>query len=247
VANTPYFILEQRGHRRDRTKRVAVKTTGEENKVVNEDDDDTVIEDDQAEQEARRIELHQPVRIREGHGLFIRQTYHFNLTRSRLTDRHQHRCLSWYRKQTRKIRRNPSKHKKTCIRLNDHNEKCINQLVHNTETDKHSQQAVHSLAMGSKLYCEDQAGSNKFIGLSRHREICFHPDNQIDIEQKFTDIAGLSNMHKNHDILQFIANHKKYTAEFEHDCHGKATLVEVDAREKELQSKKSVQKKLKRE
>ena len=42
---------------------------------------------------------------------------------------------------------------------------------------------------------------------------------KLRIEHKFTDIAGLSDENKNKDILQFIANNKKLSAEFEDDCH----------------------------
>jgi len=214
-------------HRHFDHKKLSIITTNEEeNSAV---DDYVKNEENEAENEIHRIELAHPVRIREGHGLSIRQRYQIDPSHIRLNNRQEHQCWSWYRRLTRKIRQNPSKHFQSCINLNDHNEKCINQLIYNTfNNTKQEQQTKISFPFGSKLYCKNNMDYKKLIGLYHHSDICFYPNNQIYIEHKFTDIASLSDTHKNEDILDFIGKHKKLTAEFEDDCHGKTNLVETN-------------------
>jgi hypothetical protein len=189
---------------------------------------------DHAEKETRRSELHQKVHIREGRGLAIRQTYTVNLTRIPETYSKDDRCLAWYRKQTRKMRRNPSKNIKFCRPFNDHLQKCVSHLVFSdTETSEHPHNTIVSLATGSKLYCENQAGDAKLLGVHRHGVVCLQNDNEIIIEQKFSDISGLSDVEKNQEVLHFIENNPKFQAEFGHDCHGTHALPEVDAHDYE--------------
>ena len=57
------------------------------------------------------------------------------------------------------------------------------------------------------------------------------------IEQKFSDIAGLADMEKNQNILEFIGDNSKFQAEFDHDCQDTKTLVEADIDDQEHQVK----------
>ena len=136
--------------------------------------------------------------------------------------------MSWYHRQIQRIGHNPSK---SCINLIDRQAKCINQLVHNTfhnnKTDDQERYTTISLPIGSKLYCENHAGNNKLLGVHQNAKICFQKNNEINIEHKFTDIAGLSDQQKNKDTLNFIENNKKLSAEFGDDCHDEITLVEA--------------------
>ncbi|CAM4918191.1 unnamed protein product [Rotaria socialis] len=230
---------KQRKHRRrpghgrhnhsDRKKRIADNNNKDEDSVVNKS---SVV--DKARNEKNTIELDQPIHIREGHGFTMHQTYKLHPSHVQPNDRQQRACWTWYRRQTQKLRRNPSKHKRTCIHQNDHNEHCINQLVYNTlnvnSTNQHyqpEQNAKLTFSKGSKLYCDSQVGSNKLLGHHRHSEICFQADDRLSIEHKFTDITGLSDMHKNKDVLAFIAKNEKLTAEFNNDCHDDTTLSEI--------------------
>jgi hypothetical protein len=212
------FILE-------REKRTAVKRTEKHENIAT--DDDTAID---AENEIRRVEIGHPVRIREGHGLAIRRTYQLNPNNIRPVTRQERQCWSWYRKLTKQMRHNPSKYSKICIDLNDHRENCIHKLVYQssnqTQANRPEQETV-SLPFGSKLFCENHSGSNKLIGFHFHAEICFQSHNQVYIEHQFTDIASLSDSHKNKDTLQLIADDKKLMAEFENDCNDQTTLVEI--------------------
>ncbi|UJR27799.1 hypothetical protein I4U23_009069 [Adineta vaga] len=204
----------------------------------NIDDENALVEENIAEKEIRRSELHQTVRIREGRGLSILQTYTLNMTRILQTHDERDRCVSWYRKQTRKIRRNPAKHIKFCRELNDHLEDCVKNLVFSDiEKEHHSHNTIVSLAIGSKLYCEDQTGANKLLGIHRQGVLCLQAENQMVIEQKFSDIAGLSDIEKNQNVLDFIDENSKFRAEFGHDCHDTKELVEVDIDDKEYQVK----------
>ncbi|CAF3557538.1 unnamed protein product [Rotaria sordida] len=230
----------QHRHHYDRKKRAVDIDDQEEDDTINHNKN---TKENEAKKETTRIELNQPIRIREGHGFLMRQTYKINPSNIRPTNRQHRQCWSWYRKQTRKIRYNPSKHTKSCINLNDHLEKCINQLVHNrlntNEIDNYQEQQnmKNSFSIGSKLYCENQAGYNKLIGYYHYSEVCFSTDNEINIERKFIDITGLSDMKKNRDTLEFIAQNKKLTAEFEDDCHDTITLAEIDELEKRKSKK----------
>jgi len=221
--------LGRRKHR-DHQKHSITKTNEKED---NDIDDDIKTEENEAENEIRRVKLVHPVRIREGHGISIRRKYKIDPKHIHLNNRQQRQCWSWYRQQTQKIRRNPSKYLTKCIDLHNRNEKCINQLIHNTfnnteqEHGRQQQSPKNSLIIGSKLYCANNAGYNKLLGLYDHGEICFSPSNQVYIEYKFTDIAGLSDIHKNQDTIDFIGTKSKLTAEFEDDCHEKTNLVET--------------------
>ncbi|CAF2351423.1 unnamed protein product [Rotaria sp. Silwood2] len=225
----------QHRHHYDRKKRADDKHEQKEDNPIN---DKKNTKENEAKKESNQIELDQPVRIHEGHGFSIRQTYKIKPNDIRPINRQQRQCLSWYRKQTRKIRHNSSKYQKSCINLYDRSEKCINQLVYNTfntnETINNQQQEYtkNSFPIGSKLYCENQAGYNRLIGYYHYKEVCFYADDQITIEHKFTDITGLSDMEKNKETLEFIARSKKLTAEFEDDCHDTTTLVEIAELEK---------------
>ena len=65
-----FICLERRGHRRHKSHhKRAVEKNNEEDDAVAEDNDDTKVKVDEAEKEIQRIELHQPIHIREGHGL----------------------------------------------------------------------------------------------------------------------------------------------------------------------------------
>jgi hypothetical protein len=223
-----FLSLERRrGPRLDRHKRAIVKTEEEET-------DDTKRE----ENELRRIKLTHPIRIREGRGLSILRRYQIHRNQIRPTNRQQHKCWSWYRQQTRKIHRNPSKYSKSCRSLTDPRENCISQLIYNTfnHTEQDPDKKL-SFSTGSKLYCEGQNGLNKLLGQYHHGKLCFDRDDQVYIEYQFTDIADLSNMYKNKDTLEYIANHDKLTAEFEDDCHGKTNLVEITEPKKSFEQK----------
>lgn len=232
-----FFLLETRTNRRryrhNPQKRFANQTQ-EELDVTEDKNKDSAKED--AKNEGKRVQLDQPIRVREGHGFAMRQTYTFNMSRSRPTSE-QSKCHSWYRKTTRKLRRKSSKHGRICVRLNDHNEDCINQLVHNTlpmnrkshHDQQQQQQKVHkkpNISKESKLYCENQSGNYKLLGNYRYSTVCFHSSNQIIIEHEFSDIVGLSSAHKNKHVLEFIAKNPKLTAEINNDCHDETTLVE---------------------
>ncbi|CAF0831940.1 unnamed protein product [Rotaria sp. Silwood1] len=225
----------QHRHHHDYKKRAADKDDQEEDNDVK---DNKNSKENEAKKETTRIELDKPIHIREGHGFSIRQTYKINPSIIRPTNREQRQCWSWYRKQTRKIRHNSSKYQKSCTNLHDHREKCINQLVYNTfntnetNSDEQQQNTKNFFPIGSKLYCENQAGYNRLIGYFRRTEVCFHADDQINIEHKFMDITGLSDLRKNKETLEFIAQSKKLTAEFEDDCHDTTTLVEIAELEK---------------
>ncbi|CAF1077847.1 unnamed protein product [Adineta steineri] len=223
-------------HRFDRQKRASINNNTKESDIM--EDDDVETKQNKAEKETHRMELHQPVQIREGRGFTIRQTYTLNVTEISKTNRVSQKCLSWYRKKTRKVRHNSSKQSKSCTKLTDHVETCINQLVYSdTETNNHPQHTIVSFAKGSKLYCQDRSGHAKLLGSVRFGNVCFRTNEQILIEQSFTDIVGLSHMNKNEDVLKFITDNKKFAAEFKHDCHDKSTLVEFVAQDKEFQHK----------
>jgi hypothetical protein len=230
----PLERREHRRHRNSRHKKRAVTKINEEDSAIDDDNDEPKTEENEAENEVHLIELHQPLRVREGRGLSFRQPYKLSLSHTQSASRQQRKCLSWYRRKTQKMRRNPSKYKQFCIPLNDHNEKCVKQLVYNTfnDTEDETQEEQHyktvSIPLNSKLYCATQVvGENKFIGLHHRAELCFQANNQVYIEREFTDIAGLTDKNKNKDTLQFIANHKKLNAEFEDDCDGQTKLVEI--------------------
>ncbi len=221
---------KHRGHH-DHKKRSIIKTNEEEDSGV---DDDIKTEEKEAENEIRRVKLVHPIRIREGHGLSIRRKYKIDPKHIQFNNREQRKCFLWYRQQTRKIRRNPSKHLTKCIHLNNRNEKCINQLIYNTFNNTEQEQSPkNSFIIGSKLYCANDAGYNRLLGLYDNVEICFYSSNQVYIEHKFTDIASLSDINKNQDTLDFIENKSKLTAEFEDDCHEKTNLVEINEPEQE--------------
>jgi hypothetical protein len=195
--------------------------------VEKETTDEQVVDDktnsDDENKKIRRIEIAQPIQIREGHGLAIHQTYEVNYTNSQPKDRKLRPCWLWYRKHTKEIRQNPKKHKKSCIHLNNDREKCLTKLINGVE---HTYSKL-GITVGSKLYCEDQNDLNKLLGYHRHSEICFQSHNQISIEHKFTDFVSLSDRKKNRDVLAFIGNSTKLTSEFESDCNDKTTLDEI--------------------
>ena len=169
----------------------------------------------------RQLKVQQPVEIRQGRGLSIRQTYQLNLTAIKLTTRRQRDCWTWYRSQTKKICCDPKKHQKTCIELNAAQEKCLDELVFSTD-DK---QPVYSKS--TKLFCENGKQVNKHVGNYRRSEICFQANNHITTERKFTDLVSLSDGKKNRAVLEFIANNTRLREEFESDCHDKETLTDV--------------------
>jgi hypothetical protein len=239
-----FICLERSGHRQGKSHhKRAVEKNNKEDDAVNDDNDQTKVKVDEAEKEIQRIELHQPLHIREGRGFSLRQTYKLNLTHPQPTSAHHRQCLSWYRKRTQKIRRDSSKHKESCVKINDHNEKCINRLVYNTidDTEDDIPEQKHyttvSFPLQSKLYCENQLGLKKFLGVHYRGLACFQADNQLTIQHKFSDIAGLSDAKKNKDVLQFIENNKKLKAEFDDDCHEQTALAEVAELEEKRQSK----------
>jgi len=193
---------------------------------------DAMIKEAEAQNEITRVDLEEPIHIHEGHGFLIRQTHKINATAIRPVNQQDRQCWSWYRKQTRKIRHNPSKHRKICIRSNDHREKCVNQLISNAfgTTEPRNQQEQYTaitLPLASKLYCDNPTGYHKLIGLHFRAEICFQTDNHVSFESRFSDISGLSDLHKRKPTLQYLGNSKKLSAEFEDDCHDKTTLVEI--------------------
>ncbi|CAF1122562.1 unnamed protein product [Adineta ricciae] len=221
-------------HRQSKNK----KRVDDDSSKVDEVHKEVNHEEKIAEKEIRRSELHQVVHIREGEGLSIVQNYAVNVTSLRQNLDEDDRCLSWYRKQMRKMRHNP-KFTKLCRKVNDHIEHCLSKLLfRDTEIEHHSHNTIVSLAIGSKLYCEDQAGTYKFLGVHRQGSVCLHANHALTIEQKFSDIAGLSNVDKNEDILAFIKGNPKYQAELEHDCYDGKTLVEIESHDKENQVKK---------
>jgi hypothetical protein len=226
------LILGRQKHRSNRRradhkKHSIAKTDEEEDDAA---DNDINNKRNEGENEIRRIELAHPVRVREGHGFSIRQRHKIDPNHIRPNNRQQRQCWSWYRRITQKLRRNPEKYLKACIHPKYRHELCINQLIYNTfnNTEEKQQHPKIFFPIGSKLYCENDIHSKKFLGLYDHDEICFYPNNQVYIEQEFTDIASLSDMQKNQDTLDFIANHQKLNAEFKDDCHEKTNLVETN-------------------
>ena len=201
-----------------------------ENETTDEqtiDDNTNSEEKNDDENKIHRFEITQPIQIRQGHGLAIRQTYDVNLTNTRPKDRQKRECWTWYRAHTKQIRQNPKKYKKSCIHLNNHREKCLKQLIYKQINEVQQTYTKLPVTVGSKLYCEDLNNLNKLLGYHRRSEICFQTKNQIYIEHKFTDFVSLSDRNKNTDILEFIANNTKLTSEFESDCNDKITLVET--------------------
>lgn len=199
--------------------------------LVGEDDDDYKDPEDQDEEEAQtevqRIGLDQPIYIREGHGLSFFRKYHLDRDHIQPTTSLGRQCWSWYRDQTRKLRKKLSKQSNACFRLSYSVEKCINDLVHNTlNHTEHEQEFQTTFQIGSKLYCENEIGQKKFLGEYRRGKICFDGHDNILIDHQFTDITRLSDQKQNRDSLDFIEKNKKLTAEFEDDCHGQTNLVE---------------------
>lgn len=194
----------------------------ESNVVVDQEHDDDV------QEEVNRIEVGQPIRVREGHGLVIRQIYRLNPNNIRPDSRAERQCWSWYRHQARKIRSSPSKSEASCIPLNDHREQCIEQLAHvsKNSTEPQGLASWHSLSIGSKLFCANQQGESQMIGQYNRGKICFQKDNQVTVDHQFTDIPHLSDMHKNSGTLNFISKNAKFQAEFENDCLNETSLVE---------------------
>jgi len=209
---------KQKSHHHCKSKKgAAVK-----NETVDEDDktNPEEIKDDDADNKTNRLEITQPVQIRQGHGLVIRQFYQLNATDIAPKNR---QCLSWYRTHTKELRQNPKKNKKLCIHINDKREKCLKKLLNKGEQTY----SPFPITVGSKLYCEDGNNLNKLLGYHRRSEICFQKSNQILIEHKFTDFVSLADVNKNRDVLQFLATNTKLAEEFKSDCNDKTTLDEI--------------------
>lgn len=188
---------------------------------VNDDDDDDKVK-------VTEIELTEPVQIHKGRGLSVRQTYELNLTDIKAATRKQRDCYSWYRKNTKEVLNYPTKSKKTCISLNNQQEKCLEQLFYKKLVDDTEEPyEKSSVKAGSKLYCENNNKQNKLLGIHRSSEICFTTHYQIYIEYKFTDFVSLSDVKKNKDVLKFLSNNTKLTSEFESDCNDKTTLANI--------------------
>lgn len=215
-------ILERSKHQvRDRSsnkiKRSFLKSEQEKN-------DSSVRRDN--EREIHRIELSEPIRIREGRGLSFFKYYQIKPDQIRPETSDQRRCWSWYRDRTRKLRRNASKSSTVCMSLNTRREGCLNQLIPNSIN-----QIKHKSLTDSKLFCKTESNQEKFLGQYKNGKICFDQDNRVSIEYKFHDIAHLSDQYKNEETLAFLDQHKKLRAEFEDDCFGKRNLVENDEAE----------------
>jgi len=184
-------------------------------------------EESDDENQVHQIELSDSVEIRKGHGLSVRQIYDLNLTDFRSATRKQRECWSWYRRNTKNILNYPTK-QKTCISLNNQNEKCLKQLFYKKISDNEQQPySKYSIQNGAKLYCQNNNKQTKLLGYHRHSEICFTTHYQIYIHHKFTDFVSLSDIDKNKGVLRFIANNTKLTNEFENDCNDKKTLADV--------------------
>lgn len=173
------------------------------------------------EKEIHRIELSEPIRVREGRGLSFFKYYQIKPDQIRPETSDQRRCWSWYRDRTRKLRRNSSKSSKVCISLNARREQCLNELIHNPFN-----QIKHDSLADSKLFCKIESNHEKFLGNYKNGKICFDQDDQISIEYRFHDIARLSDQYKNKETLEFLGHNEKFNAEFEDDCLGKRNLVE---------------------
>ncbi|CAF1370150.1 unnamed protein product [Adineta steineri] len=181
-------------------------------------------------EEQSDIELTEPIKISQGHGVSVFQSYELDLTDYKPTTRQHRRAWSWYRTQTRKMCSQPLKYTKNCIRINRHNKKYVEHLLNQTTSnndDDDEQQSTYKITKGSKLYCENNREQTKLIGFYNDSKICFEKNNQLYIKHDFTDYVSLSDRKKNMDILQFIANNTKLTDEFEHDCDDKITLADI--------------------
>ncbi len=175
-----------------------------------------------------QVELIEPVYIRTGRGLSVRQTYELNLTDFRATTRKQRDCWSWYRKNTKNILSHPRKSKKICTSLNNRAEKCLEELFYEKNSEDEKEPYIEiPIKIGSKLYCEDNNKQTKLLGYHRRSQICFTTHYQLYIDHKFTDLVSLSDRNKNKDVLIFISNNTKLTSEFESDCKDKKTLDDI--------------------
>ncbi len=211
-------ILGRRKHR-NRQENVAQMASP----IVKSDEEDEP-EPSEAEKETRRMEISQPVRIREGHGLSFFKQHQINRNYLRPQNREQRRCFSWFRDQIRKVGR---KRSKSCVSLNFARENCIEQLIANTFNDTEQTETMKPFfPVGSKLFCKTPDDHSKLLGFYHQGELCFGENDRIYLEYKFSDIARLSDPHQSKDALEFIGNNEKLTAEFEDDCHGKTNLVE---------------------
>ena len=210
--------VRRRGHRSKHHKRSIDKDEDDDD----DDDDDQKIEQDETKNEVQRIALDESIQVLEGEGLSFIRKYQLDRNQIRPKTKYQRRCWSWYRHQVRRLRKNSSKKSISCFRLNQRTESCINELF--------SYQKQHlpetSFTIGSKLYCKNEQGYNKFLGEYQRGKICFDQHDIITFERKFTDITRLSDKNQNRDTLEFIEKDKKLFAEFEDDCHGQTHLVE---------------------
>lgn len=219
-----FCISERRRHHKKHS-------ISETDKEYEKDIDDHVNnEEKEALNELRRIELPHPVHIREGEGLSVHRKYTIDFKYIQSSTYKHRECSIWYRKLTKDIRENPRKNPEYCINLNDRREKCLNQLIYNTfnNTEEQVSSPKISFIPGSKLYCENKNGLNKFLGHYTRGILCFYPNDQIHIDYEFTDIAGISDINKNQDALEFIENNSKLNGEFGDDCHEETNLVETE-------------------
>jgi hypothetical protein len=195
------------------------------------------------ESQSQQVEVTEPIYIRQGHGVSVRQTYELNLTDFHATNRLQRECWSWYRKYTKDILNHPTKSKKTCVPLNKAHEKCLGELFHKKIDDDE----LKSLPVGSKLYCENNFQQSKLLGYHRRSDICFLTHYQIYLDHKFTDFLSLADTNKNKHVLRYLANNTKLTNEFQADCNDKKTLNEIKKSFEEEEEQKQKQKQQKQQ
>lgn len=175
-------------------------------------------------EENNDIQVDEPVQVRQGHGLTVRQVYELNLTDFRATNSQQRTCWSWYRQHTKDILTHPNKLQKSCVPFNRKQDKCLRTLFYKKPEEDNQHETVSS---GSKLFCEDNREQTKLLGYLRRSDICFISHYQIHLEHHFTDFLSLTDRKKNQDVLQFIANNTKLTDEFETDCRDRNTLDQI--------------------
>ena len=192
-----------------------------------------------AEDETRRVAVGRSVQIREGEGLVVRQNFRLDPSTIRPTTAADRKCSSWFR---RALKKSQKKSSSSCLRLNDHRDQCIQQLVQ-LNSNETNQSAVRPslLTIGSKLFCENH-GQDKFIGHLRQSKLCFQENHQLIIEHLFNDVANLADAKKNKEILQFISEERKLKAEFEDDCQDETTLEELNEPKVESRVRKTKKK-----
>lgn len=192
------------------------------------------------ENQVQQVEVDEPVLIRKGRGLSVRETYDLNISNIHIPNRKQRDCWTWYRKNTKDVLNFPTKSQQACVPLNDQQEKCLEQLFYKKGDDNQEESyEKNSIKSGSKLFCENNQKQIKLLGIYQNSELCFTTHYQAYVEHKFTDLVSLSDVKNNKDVLQYIASNTKLTSEFESDCNDKDTLANIKKELEEEEKEKA--------